>query len=228
MSDEQLSKTILNRINTVMSFQENMFGKRIRWFFSFGTLLEYIADRTFTLNFDIDIGVFYGECDAEKMTKGFEGFGYEVKSVLLHDVDRKPLNIQFRPTGEVIAGSPHIDVYFWIKSKNKYYHTYDINREGKKIPKRYVFKGIQAEWIEPDKRDVEHYRKSGIETSQVLDERGIWHYDIFGDHNEYTFAVPFKYGTLLDEWYPGWRFRQHYKGQSKSQWIRDVKSCGEL
>jgi len=227
MSKEQQSKLILNKITTVMSFQENVFGKRTRWFFCFGTMLEYVADRTFKLNYDIDIGVFYGECDADKLIKGFKSFGYEVKDMVLHDVDKKPLNIHFRPTGE-LEGTPHIDVYFWIKSKKYYYHTYDVNREGKKILKKYVFKGIPAEWIEPDKKDIERYRKSGIETGQVLNEQGIWNYDIYGDHNEYKFTIPYKYGTLLDEWYPGWRFRQHYKGQSMSRKTIELKSCREL
>lgn len=227
MPTEQQAKLTLNRINTVMNFQEGELGEKVRWFFCFGTMLEYLADRTFKLNYDIDIGVFYGETDPDRLIKGFEGFGYKVKDMMLHDVDKKPLNIHFKPVNADEA-SPHIDVFFWLPHKKLYLHTYDVNREGREIPKKYIFKGVKKEWIAPSSTDVELYRNSGIETKQVLDQYGIWHYDIFGDHSEFKMTIPFKYGTLLDEWYPGWRFREHYKGQSKSQWIIEVKSCREL
>ena len=103
----QLAKNVLNRITTVMSFQEGLLGKKIRWFFSFGTMLEYLCDRTFKFDFDIDIGVFYKEADAEKIIRGFESFGYKCSHQFLHDVDKKPLNLHFAPTMDCLEGSSH-------------------------------------------------------------------------------------------------------------------------
>lgn len=227
MKNEHLEKQVHNAVSNAMAFQETNDGRKLLWFFCFGTMLEYIADRTFHLDYDIDIGILYEEYNPEKLISSFESYGYKLDKVFLHDKDKKPLNIHFRPTG-ALKGTPDIDVYAWIKSGNLRYHTYDMKKEGVDIPSEYTFKGIKDEWICPDDSIINRIRSGGPETDRVMSHRGVWQYDIFGDHSGYVFPCPYYYGHLLDEWYCGWRFRQYYKGQSKSQWTKTIKSCKDL
>lgn len=222
---------LFSTINTMMTFQEDLKGEQLRWFFCFGTLLEYIADREFNLDYDIDIGVLYEECNTEKLAESVQSYGYKVTKTVLHDVTKKPLNIHLEPVG-ALAGTPTLDIYCWLRSGNMLYHTYDIDKKNQEIPDTYTFKGVKAEWICPPEETIKKERTPGHgrtpEIEHILDKKGTWHYDIWGDHSGYTFACPFYYGTLLDTWYPGWRFRKLYNGQSKSPWIKKVKSCKNL
>jgi len=225
MSD--LSRKVLDRINAIMQPVADLQGNPLRWFFCFGTLEEYIADMTFELNFDIDIGLFYGDTDVGAFTRVWEGMGYKLTKRVINDVTKEPFNLHFEPVMEDTKKTPTVDVYFWYEHKGIMYHTYDVKKEGRDIPSSYTFKGIPKEFIVPPQSQIDEIRKSGPEMSQMLDKNGIWHYDVFGDHSGYKFRCPFAYGTLLDEWDPGWRFRDYRRGQSKSRWIVKMKSCCE-
>lgn len=229
----ELNKMILDRINNTMNYQTGKNDRPLRWFYCFGTLLEYVDKQTFNLDFDIDIGVIYGECDANGLIKAFEGIGYKEDGMVLHDVDKDILNVHFRPISGSFKGTPTIDVYFWIKKNNIWYHTYDVNREGKKILKKYIFKGVEERInidmsFFPRKKTIDRIHSTIIEGDQILTDWGVWSYDIFGDHSEYKFYCPYAYGYLTDIWYGGSLNRQYYKGQSMSPWRREVKSCKNL
>jgi hypothetical protein len=230
MNDERLAKMINERIAEVMRISNTRTGGNIRWFYSFGTLLEYLADRTFGMNFDIDIGVFYEEYDEKSLMDNFETFGYKVSPTIIHDIDKRPLNIHCTPNDDRLRGTPTIDIYAFYPKKGTFLYTYDFDKKGKKIPDRYVFKDIPKNCIQPAKWEVDRVLKgSAPEQSQLLKANGMWSYDVFEDHGSYKMSCPFGYGRLLDIWYPGWRFRQYYKGQSKS--YNDhliVKSCGDI
>ena len=228
MADVEMAKRVLQTINTVMNFQEGYNGRKLRWFYCFGTMEEYLCDLTFGLNFDVDIGVMFEDCDTTALIKAFDGYGYEVEKVFLCDIDRRPLNIHFKPVTEALAGTPTIDLYAWYPSGNLLYHTYDIRREGREIPRKYIFKGVKREWLVPPAGEVKRIRGSGPEMSRTLDEDGVWHYDVFGSASGYQLQLPFAYGSLLDCWDPGWRFRDFRRGRSKTRWLREVKSCREL
>lgn len=216
----ELDKFALNKVCNTMVWQES------KWFFCFGTLLEFVRSnkKVFCVDQDIDLGVIYGKCDGEQLIKAFVGNGYRVTQLIVHDVTKKPLNIHFTPDDE----TPTIDVYFWIKKGGFYYHTYDVDNERKKIPSKYTFKGIKAEWIDIPKKIIKNIHEKDPEGRFLINEYGIWTYDIFVDHGDTKFYLPYSYGTLLDEWYPGWLIPNKNFGQSKSRFTIKVKSCKEL
>ena len=231
MSDENRdAKRIMDMLTNVMDFQEYADGTRIWWAFMFGNCLEYIADKTFGLNYDIDIGVLYNQCDHEKLTRAFNGIGYRPKITCIHDLDNKPLNMHFEPVEDYIKDTPTIDVYFWYEYKEILYHTYDVNKSGLKRPEEYLLKGVPKEWLIPYSLDIEKERSIGHpERSQMLTAQGTWKFPVFDDACGLTIRLPFKIGTLLDTWYsPSWRFREYYKGQSLSRWQKKIKSFKEL
>ena len=228
MSDrETQAKRILDSVTNTMDFIEDDTGSKIWWCHCFGGVLEYIADKTFSLDYDIDIGVIYGECDEEKLTKAIVGQGYEAKVRCINDMNGKAFNIHYIPVEDALKNTPTIDVYFWYPHKDKLYHTYDTKKEGKKVPSEYVFKGVKKDWLRPTQETIDTERgigKPGRE--QLLTTQGTWNFPVFGDHSGLTMRLPFKIGSLLDEWYgPSWRFREYYRGQSRSRWIKKMKSC---
>ena len=232
MIDEkvELSKRVLDNVTTIMDFQEDDVGNKVWWCHCFGGMLEYMADRTFSIDYDIDIGVLYGECDENKLIYSFEGHGYKAEKKCINDVDKKAFNIHFIPKEDSLKGSPTIDVYFWFPIKNILYHTYDTKKQGSKIPSEYVFKGVKRDWLRPPKAVIDAERKRGNPgREQMLTELGTWKFPVFGSDYGLTMRLPYAIGHLLDELYsPSWRFREFYRGQSMSRWVKKVKSCKEL
>lgn len=222
MNNIEIAKNIADRVNNVMSFQG------IAWFYCFGTLLEFVrsSGERFDITHDIDIGVFYNECDSDTLIKNFENMGYRYDSKVINNLNHKPLNIHFSPVD--LSGSPFLDVFFWIEKNGILYHTYDYSKEMKEQPSQYVFKGVKKEYMIPSKNKIKEERLSHLEGDRLLTEKGVWTYSIFGDHSGYIFNCPFAYGTLLDNWYPGWMITQKHYGQSKSEFVKKVKSCGKL
>jgi len=225
-----LSRRLLDDITNIMDMQESIDGEKIWWSFCFGNVLEYVADKTFSLDYDIDVGVLYGQCDEDRLIGAITGHGYEAKKRCINDVTKKAFNIHFRPIEDSIKGSPTIDVYFWVQVGDILYHTYDTNKEGRKIPSEYVFKGVKKNWLIPEKKVIEKERKIGKPgREQMFTDEGTWKMPVFDPSTGLTMRIPYAIGHLLDEWYsPSWRFREFYKGQSMSRWIKKVKSCKEL
>lgn len=226
---EELAKQILDNITNTLDFVEDNRGNKIWWCHCFGGVLEYIADKTFSLDYDIDIGVIYGECDEDKLISAIQGQGYQAKVMCSNDVTGKAFNIHFKPIEDNLKDTPTIDVYFWYLHKDKYYHTYDMHKEGQKVPGEYTFKGVKKHWLTPTQEVIELERSIGkAGKEQLLTDQGTWKFSVFGDHSGYTMRLPFCVGHLLDEWYgPSWRFREYYRGQSRSRWIEKMKSCKE-
>ena len=223
------ARQIAEKIDITMSFQTDPHGQYILWFYCFGTLLEFVRSRgeKYDLEHDIDIGVLYSECDADKLIRTLEGQEYKLDAKVINDTNGKPLNLHFRPTGN-IAGTPYLDIFFWVEKDNILYHTYDYHKEGKKRPTKYIFKGIDKESIVPSKETIKEERIRHLEGDRLLTEKGVWTYSIFGDHSGYKFNCPYAYGTLLDCWYPGWMVEQKHYGQSKAKYTKEVKSCKKL
>lgn len=227
---EEQAKRILDNITTIMDMVETGEGKKIWWAFCFGNMLEYVADKTFSLDYDIDIGVIYGECPEEVLVNAITGHGYKAEKRLINDVTKKLLNIHFKPTEDNIKGTPTIDVYFWVPVGDLLYHTYDTKKEGKEIPSEYVFKGVKKEWLLPDETTLEKERNIGKPgREQLLTEQGTWKFPVFDPASSLTIRIPYAIGHILDEQYtPSWRFREYYRGQSRSRWIKKVKTCKDL
>lgn len=219
-----MGMAVLDRITSTLNYVETSKGGPMRWFFCFGTLLEYIADMTFKLDFDIDIGVLYDEYEPSILIAAMEGNGYRLDSRVINDITGKPLNMHFRPTGD-LEGTPVIDVYCWYRHKGILYHTYDTKKEGREKPSQYVFKGAPEHCITPPADVVASMRRTAPAWEQMLDHNGVWHYPVFGDHSGYEFLCPYGYGELLDNWYRNWRFRQYYRGTSLTRYEHTMSSC---
>lgn len=214
-----------------VSFCRSKDEKPLHWFFCFGTLKEYCCERTFSLDYDVDVGVLYEQCDGDALINTFQRCGFELESKILHDIDKKPLKLCFKPVTDRYKGYPSVDVYLWYPVKNLFFHTFDVNREGKQILSKYVFKGILREWVIPDPKEVEMKRTPTAfvpEADRILDINGCWKAPIFDCDGRDNFILPYNYGAMLDEWYFHWIMRKVDKGQSKSRWTYTVKSCKDL
>jgi hypothetical protein len=226
----EAARFALDTITNIMDFQEDDLGNKIWWAFCFGNMLEYIADKTFSLDYDIDVGVIYGQCDEEKLISAFTGYGYKAEKKCINDRSKKAFNIHFIPGEDCLKGLPTIDVYFWVLIGDKYYHTYDTKKEGSVIPSEYVFKGVKKQWLIPDKNILDVEKKIGKPgREQLLTDVGTWRFPVFDGMSGLTIRIPYAVGHLLDTWYSKtWRFREHYRGQSMSPWVIKVRSCKEL
>ena len=237
----EAAKYVFNRINDAMVWQTCVNGKPLRWFYCFGTLQEYMADYNistciggFSLYYDIDIGIIYGDCPGEQIIKAFEDNGYKCSKKFLHDKTKEALNLHFAPVDEYLKEGPSVDVYFWIKKGNVWYHTYDRNHEGKKIPSKYTFKGFEFNkamgqgFFAPPK-DVERIHTKNPEGRMIMTNEGLWKLDVFERDSTYKFYAPYSYGVCLDAWYDNWKFRRfNTLGESKAPIIKTVKSCKDL
>lgn len=227
---EELARMTLDTVTNIMDFQEDDLGNKIWWAHCFGGMLEYLVDKTFSIDYDIDIGVLYGQCDEGKLISAFEGHGYKTKKKCINDVSGKLFNVHFIPGEDQLKGSPTIDVYFWVLIDDKYYHTYDTKREGEKVPSEYVFKGVKRRWLVPSAETIEAEKKIGKPgREQFLTNEGTWNFPVFNSASGLAIRLPYAVGHLLDTWYsPTWAFREFYRGQSMSPWVKKVKSCKDL
>ena len=220
MDDEGKKKYIIERIRFIMDMAE------MPWFYCFGKLQSFVISRgtAFDMNYDIDIGIICDKSPMDKITSIWQSEGYEMKSALINDVTGEPLNIHFVPTESDMKGTPSIDMFVWVRKGKRLYHTYDVKRERQRIPKEYIFKGVPAKFLDPDKDLVKMMQKK----DQSLRDDGTWEYSIFGEYSGYLFRLPFAYGSLLDIWYPGWLFPANKNFESETPDIIKVKSCGSL
>jgi len=210
-------------ITRAMESVENNNGQRIQWFYAFGTLLNYVRKRTLAVDQDIDIGVIYGETEAHKIIKGITNAGFQQGNKIVNDITKEPLNVHFTH-----PETPSIDLFFFVEKNNILYHTYDLKKEMREIPAEYHFKGVEKQLIMPSKETIEKSRKGHPEGDQILTNKGVWKYDIYGNHSGNVFHCPFAYGTLLDIWYPGWIVEEKHYGQSRTDNVKTVKSCKDL
>lgn len=208
-----------------MEWLQNKDNESLRWFFCFGTLEEYICDLDFSCGYDIDVGVLWEETNFEALYRVFEGNQFKVDHEILSDTDKTPLNVSFRSTA---VQMPSIDVYVWYPKGRYLYHCFDETRKREPLPGQYTFRGIKRDWVCPPQYVIDAIRKSGPEMDQIMDRTGTWVYDIWDDHGTMKFRCPFRYGSLLDEWYPCWRHREYNRNQSQSRWVQTVKSLREL
>ena len=218
---------LVNRIDSGLSFQTDENGRFIKWFYCFGTLLEYVRSggKTFSLEQDIDVGLMEGECNINMIIRSFEGLGFRLNGMVKNDVTKEPLNIHFKAPKEM-GKVPDLDLFFWVLKHNRLYHTYDYYKEGKEYPSKYYFKGVDHWLINPSKDIITGTQEKCKD--RIMSDRGVWMYDIFGDHSGYRFFLPYAYGTLLDIWYAPWLIPDRNYGQSKAQYIKEIRSCADL
>jgi len=190
-------------VGLVQGLTNGLFAKKAfrpaKWFVCFGTLLRMIRDKgNMKEGDDIDLGLLYEEFDQHIIENHIKAFGLEIERMIINDVTKTPLYYGLKAYGTNI----HICIFLWYKHKNIRYHTYDINREGKNVPSKYIFKGVPADTLEGDTQQMpvpNTYR---------------------------TVNVPRGYGRLLDTWYPDWLTKR--KGQSSTKWQLEMKSCKQF
>jgi len=173
------------------------------WWLSFGGLLGLIRDKGFLKDEngnvketeDLDIGIKYEDVDDTQIMSGFQKFDYTLKKKIVNDTNGNPLYYGF-------THKEYCDVcvFCFRKHGNFRYHTFDVNHEGKEIPSEYVFSGVPAESF--DKTISFHWKEIGREVN-----------------------LPYKYGTVLDWWYPNWLVKR--EGCSASPKQIKMKSCKE-
>lgn len=169
-----------------------------KWFISFGTLLYLVRDFGKEYTTDIDVSV-VDDYDPDRISYGLEQNGFVVQQKIIHSVTGEPLFIAY----ETSSGN-HVDIFFWKKFNDYYWHTYDYNMERPDgIPRQYVFKGTPAHMFD------------GVPV------KFKW-FDLISDTK-----IPFKYGTLLDYWYPGWVTPDPDFGQSRGL-IKKADNCQDL
>lgn len=190
---------MLGRLSNIMNTLKNADGYNIRWFVCFGTLLHWLRDKRVDKG-DLDLGVFQEDIVPKYFVDQFTQWGFELQE-RVDDFDGKPLKFIFKPTKDSGMGKTNVDIFGWVKNGHYRYHAYNINFE--KLKKRklneYTFKGIRAKFIE--ERIVQDMWPN---TNRVL-------------------KAPFYYGSLLDEWYPGWRTENPKFGQSASRYVVKLK-----
>lgn len=167
-----------------------------KWFISFGSLLYLVRDRGKPFNQDIDISII-GEHRFDRILNQLLNNGFTLTNRVINDVTKEPLFVELKSPSGIM-----VDVFFWIREGDNYWHTYDYMREKKEIPTTYVFKSLPAYMFDgaPYKTEFE-----GVELN-----------------------LPNKYGTLLDYWYPNWFIPDEEFGQSLCQTRKELKSCGDL
>jgi hypothetical protein len=220
MDKESQKKLLVDKIRFIMDFLE------CPWFYCFGKMQAIILShgQEFDMNYDIDIGVIQDRTDMQKLIDMWTSTGYKLKACLINDITSDPLNMHFVPTEPDMEGTPTIDVFAWIRKGKKLYHTYDVKKEGERIPSEYIFKGVPAKFLEPDKEDIDIIRKK----DETLREDGTWEYSLFGQYSGYVARLPYSYGSLLDVWYPGWLFPSRKNMESEAKDRIHCKSCKGL
>ncbi len=189
------------------------------WFICFGTLLYFIRDHIFNITQDIDIAII-GEIGS--LMKGIER-SYGINKYISSDINNDILNFSY-----IYAGIS-IDVYQFIKKNGYYWHTYDhtISNTGG-LRNEYLFKGIPCDRIDVDQKTIETIMCNPT-YGRVIDRYGAWqHAPLNEPGQEMLLHLPYKYGTMIDDFYPDWIVRRNNFGTSKCTIQKVVNSCKNL
>ena len=197
MPEEEKLRRYLNYVFNVLNGTRDRHDERISWHLAFGTLLYYIRDKKagFPYEQDFDIGVFYDQANGEKLKKNFNSYQFDVVNELKDDLGNY-LHLSFLPNTELQRqlGRITLDIFFWYKHGRQYYHCYE------KVDGGFDMKGIDC-----DKLDGNPWKE-------------YWQDDLMPCY------IPCRFGSCLDEWYPGWMRRQPNFGVSKTRYSVVVPS----
>lgn len=171
---------------------------QLHWMISFGSLLHILRDNgNMPDGEDIDFSIFYEDYDPKHLEAVFKAGGIYVKKKIINDVTKKPLYY----TMVDYSTNIEICIFCWVKHNGIRWHTYDVALEGKKIPSKYVFKGVP-----------EALFKETMDRPLVGTYRNV--------------KIPKSYGALLDIWYPDFMTRRG--GVSETKWKIEMKSCAQF
>lgn len=202
----------------IISHIRSTFGNK-HWFICFGTLLYFIRDHIFNIEQDIDIAVI-GEIGTIKKTIE-RTFG--IDKFIVSDITGDVLNFSYK------YGGVSIDVYQFIKKNGYYWHTYDyrmVNPRGRLD--EYLFKGIHEGCIDVNDKKIES-TMCDLKYGRSITRHGTWeHSPIKEPGIEYLSCLPYKYGSVLDSFYPDWIVKRENFGTSECTVRKVVKSCRDL
>jgi len=174
---------------------------KMKWFVSFGTLLYLIRDKKHGKEFDTDMDIsIVGEHNFEQIDGNLKENGFEECTRIINDTTKSILFASYKSSNGL-----HLDLFFWIKVDNYYFHTYDYMRDSTDgRPSFYHFKSLPPYMFEGDTINYEW-----IESMSPL-------------------KIPALYGTLLDYWYPNWFTPDEDFGTSRCDEILEPKTCEGL
>ena len=193
-----------------------------KWFICFGTLLFLLRDKIFNMQQDIDIGIVG---DPIKVCQVLNN-AYTVNDVVFDTETKHPLKTTYMCERPRIM----IDVFFWKKVGNMYYHIEPMENP---IPKSgflnsYKFKGIPAECFDMPENTIEALKRD-VRYEGAVKNNGTWNRMIPGLETEgISVAAPYEQGRCLDIWYPNWALAIENYGTSMSEWIKEVRNCKDL
>jgi len=201
-----------------------------KWFLCFGSLLKTCRMQGVGIVDDLDIGIIGNPMN---VLRQIDNCGlFVVKHFVKSDCGDDVYNVALRYNNRVRRGNEpdfvDIDLFFWVKKGQFYYHTYDVLMEQAKdgVLSEYTFKGIPADCFDAPKKDIEYYRANRHYQGAML-ENGVWRGPIPGlEYTGLQMNRPYRYGACLDWWYPD--FATVRTGVSESQEIIKVKSCREF
>lgn len=202
--EEQLDRC-LGSIVMCLNICQTESGGTPEWFVSFGTLLGIVRDRGKLLG-DIDISMLYEENVSQSLVDALCQFNFSVTKKIIHPDTGQMLYVSLEPLDKVLYGDNHLDIFFWYKVGDLYYHTYDYDMTNPQngIPETYVFKGVEA---------------------RIL--RGATWHETWPEM-KHIVRLPHYYGSLLDYWYPGFFRKDSMFGQSRTKQFVQVKTPKDL
>ena len=212
-------------VSTVRTLAGTLDTLGARWFVCFGTLLSLLREHVLDFSSDVDIGVI-GPCQS---AIDILSRAYQPMYCIRNDKTGEVLQHSFRCSGTNNI-TYTLDVYFWVKVGNMYYHTYDVSQERPKngIPRQYEFKGVPASHFDPTPEELKAYMKNP-KMQGAMNKNGTWRSLLEGFEGDgISVCTPFGYGACLDTWYPDWSMRRPQWGVSDTKWIKRVKSCKDL
>lgn len=178
-----------------------------KWFVCFGTLLALVRDNKFNLQQDIDIGVVGNIRDVYNTLNQT----YNCTYAMLDDHTKLPICAHYTGNGL----SAILDVFFWQKFEGHYWHSFDINHDNKPIPDNYDFRGVPAHCFNTPPEMIKYFRDDTLRYGNAMNQDGTWNHAVPGlEADCIDVRLPYKYGELLDIWYPDWATRRIQFGTS--------------
>lgn len=174
----------------------------LKWFMSYGTLLHFIRDFRMDKEFEWDYDVCLINANPETVMLAMESNGFQLTKKIVNDVTGEPFQLVYKHK----RMEKYADLFFMYEANGYLWHTYDVDLEmpHNGIPKQYFFKGVESKNFDGD----------------------VFRYMWFDNIPKLPF--PFKYGTLLDIWYPGWFIPNSKFGQSRCEKVVKIETCENL
>lgn len=184
------------------------------WFICFGTLLYFLREHILNITQDVDIAII-GEIGS--LMKGLE-HSCGIDKYISSDINNDILNFSYH------FGGVSIDVYQFIKKNGYYWHTFNhtmSNTSG--AQNEYLFKAIPCDRIDVEEKVI---ADTIIKLGHIMNRFGAYQHSPLNESGqEMLLCLPYKYGTMVDDFYPDWIVRRDNSGTSKCTIQKVINSC---